>query len=66
MHLREGGGGDGEGGGKSVLRVQYGAKTVKIRMGRGTKINLPVQHAIEITWDDGTPNDSAIAPDVVV
>lgn len=48
------------------LRVQYGAKTVKIRMGRGTKINLPVQHAIEIAWDDGTPNDSAIAPDVVV
>lgn len=46
------------------LQDKYGAKTVKIRMGRGTKINLPVQHAIEITWDDDSLNDAGVTQDM--
>ena len=49
---------------KDKLQAQYGAKTVKIRMGRGTKINLPVQHAIEITWDDSSQNDFSAVQDI--
>jgi len=53
---------------KDKLKTEFGAKTVKLRLGRGTKINLPLQHVIELTWDDGSPNDSGVGVgvDVVV
>ena len=51
---------------KEKLQTEFQAKTIKMRLGRGTKISLPLQHVIELTWNDGAPNDPGVGVDVVL
>jgi len=48
---------------RAKLLAAFNGKTSKMRLGRGTKISLPLQHVIEISWDDVDPQPTQdVAP----
>jgi hypothetical protein len=37
---------------RAKLKEEYNSASIKMRLGKGTKISLPLQHVIEISWGD--------------
>lgn len=44
---------------RTKLFAEFHGQAVKMRLGRGTKISLPLQHVIEISWDGTDPTAEA-------
>ena len=45
-----------------------GGRSTKIRLGRGSKVDLPTQHVIEMSWNHdkymaSVPKDASLFPD---
>lgn len=53
---------------RSLIKKEMGGRSTKIRLGRGSKVDLPTQHVIEMSWNHdkymaSVPKDASLFPD---
>lgn len=46
---------------RDLIKLQLKGKATKMRLGKGTKLNLPFQAVIELSWEDEVSNDAGDA-----
>ena len=44
---------------RELIKLQLKGKSTKMRLGKGTKLNLPYQAVIELSWSDEEPDDKS-------
>ena len=53
---------------RSLIQKELGGRSIKMRLGRGTKVDLPTQHVLELSWNHdkymaSTPESSSLFSD---